>query len=74
MTFTQLKKYYGTYINAANAIGVCQPTISNWIARGLIPLLQQYRYQVVTNGALKVDDSHLQKAMKRKKNVNPENK
>lgn len=60
MTFVQAIKYFGTQVQLANAIGVTQPTISNWKTRGSIPKLQQLRIQNVTCGKLKADTKILQ--------------
>lgn len=53
MTFLQLIKHFGTQLQAAKAIGCSQPTLSNWKARGRIPLLQQMRIELITEGKLK---------------------
>ena len=53
MKFEKLIKHFGTQVAAADAIGVTQPTISNWRARGRIPHLQQLRIEHVTKGKLK---------------------
>jgi transcriptional regulator with XRE-family HTH domain len=61
MTFNQLLKHYGTQVDVADALGVTQPTISNWKSRGRIPKLQQLRIEHLTNGILKAEPGILQK-------------
>lgn len=53
MKFDQLIKHFGTQVAAAKALGVTQPTMSNWKSRGRIPLVQQLRIEVLTQGKLK---------------------
>ncbi len=53
MTYDELICHYGTQQEAADAIGVSQPTISGW-REGGIPVLRQYQIQVITRGRLKV--------------------
>lgn len=61
MKFDQLIKHFGTQLAAANAIGVSQPTLSNWKTRGKIPALQQIRIEHATKGKLKADPKILPK-------------
>jgi DNA-binding transcriptional regulator YdaS (Cro superfamily) len=53
MTFDELIEHFGSQVAAADRLGVTQPTLSNWKARGRIPHLQQLRIQHVTRGKLK---------------------
>lgn len=53
MKFDQIIKHFGSQVAAANAIGVTQPTLSNWKKRGRIPHIQQLRIELVTKGKLK---------------------
>lgn len=53
MNFDQLIAHFGSQVAAAHAIGVTQPTLSNWKKRGRIPHLQQLRIEHVTKGKLK---------------------
>ena len=53
MTFEQLLKHFGTQTGIAAALGVTQPTVSNWKSRGRIPALQQLRIEHITKGKLK---------------------
>jgi DNA-binding transcriptional regulator YdaS (Cro superfamily) len=55
MKFNQVLKYFGTQVDVAAAVGVTQPTVSNWKSRGKIPHLQQLRIEHVTEGKLKAD-------------------
>ena len=65
MTFAQLIKHFGSQVLAAHAIGVTQPTLSNWKARGRIPHLQQLRIEHITNGKLKAAAEILAKKVSR---------
>lgn len=53
MKFDQLIDHFGSQVAAADALGVTQPTLSNWKKRGRIPHLQQLRIEHVTRGKLK---------------------
>ena len=44
--------HFKTQVAAAKALGITQPSISNWTKRGEIPLIQQLRLQMITNGEL----------------------
>jgi DNA-binding transcriptional regulator YdaS (Cro superfamily) len=55
MTYDQLINHFGTQLTAARAIAVSQPAMSNWKARGRIPLVQQLRIEVLTKGKLKAE-------------------
>lgn len=55
MEFDQLIKHFGSQVAAADALGVTQPTLSNWKSRGRIPNLQQLRIQHITRGKLKAN-------------------
>lgn len=61
MKTADIIKYFGTQVEAAERIGVTQPTISNWKKRGYIPALQQLRIQHLTAGKLKADSKILGK-------------
>lgn len=53
MKIDQVIKHFGSQVAAADALGVQQPTISNWKTRGRIPHIQQLRIEHLTNGKLK---------------------
>ena len=53
MKIEQVIKHFGSQVAAANALGVQQPTISNWKKRGSIPHIQQLRIEHITKGKLK---------------------
>lgn len=55
MKLEHVIKYFGTQVAAADAIGVSQPTLSNWKTRGRIPHIQQLKLQHVSGGKLKAD-------------------
>lgn len=55
MKLDQVVKHFKTQTAAAQALGVTQPTLSNWKKRGFIPAIQQLRIEKVTKGKLKAD-------------------
>lgn len=65
MKFEQLIKHFGSQVQAADAIGVTQPTLSNWKKRGSIPHLQQLRIEHVTKGRLKAAADILKRKVSR---------
>ena len=65
MKFDQLIGYFGSQVAAAGAIGVTQPTLSNWKHRGQIPQLQQLRIEHITRGKLKADPAILGRKVSR---------
>ncbi len=65
MKFDQLIKHFGSQVQAADAIGVTQPTLSNWKKRGAIPHLQQLRIEHVTKGRLKAAADILKRKVSR---------
>lgn len=48
-------KYYGTQQKAAEALGCKQPSISEWVRNGCVPLLRQFQIEALTGGKLKAD-------------------
>lgn len=61
MKFDKLIAHFGSQVLAAEALGVTQPTLSNWKKRGHIPHLQQLRIEHLTKGKLKADPSIMRK-------------
>lgn len=53
MDYREIIEHFGSQIAAAEKLGVTQPTLSNWKARGRVPHLQQLRIQHITKGKLK---------------------
>lgn len=53
MKFQNLIDHFGSQVAAADALGLTQPTLSNWKKRGKIPHLQQLRIEHITKGKLK---------------------
>jgi DNA-binding transcriptional regulator YdaS (Cro superfamily) len=53
MKINNVIKHFGSQAAAASALGVTQPTISNWKTRGKIPKLQQLRIEHITSGKLR---------------------
>lgn len=56
MTYDDLIGHYKTITEAANALSLSRQLVFNWKKRGVIPLIQQYRYQIVSNGELQAND------------------
>lgn len=59
MDYDALIAHFGNQVTAAHKLGVTQPTLSNWKARGRIPKLQQLRIQHITRGKLKASEDIL---------------
>ena len=74
MTINQLAKYYGSFYAAARALGVTRQLVAKWKKKNNIPLLQQYRYAILTNGELTVRDDFLRIQLHKKKEKNNDNK
>lgn len=55
MTPDQFIDHFGTQVAAAAAIGMAQPTVSDWKKQGFIPWLRQLHIERVTDGALTAD-------------------
>lgn len=55
MTPDQVIKHFGTQAAAAEALGIGQPAVSNWVARGVVPSVSQLKLEMVTGGKLKAD-------------------
>lgn len=53
MKIDQVIAHFGSQVAAADALGVQQPTISNWKTRGRIPHIQQLKIELLTKGKLK---------------------
>lgn len=66
MKFDQVIKHYGSQVAAADAIGVTQPTLSNWKKRGRIPQLQQLRIEHLSEGKLKAAPEILRRKVSRR--------
>lgn len=65
MKIEQVIKHFGSQCAVAEALGVQQPTISNWKSRGSIPHLQQLRIEHVTKGKLKASPEILKRKVSR---------
>ena len=55
MTPDQVIKHFGTQAATAEALGIGQPAVSNWVARGVVPSVSQLRLEIITGGKLKAD-------------------
>lgn len=54
-----LRFFGGTQAALATALGITQPTVSEW--KGVIPKAYQFQIHVLSDGKLKVDPEHLPK-------------
>lgn len=59
MTPEIVVRHFGTQVKAAKALGITQPSVSNWLSRGAVPPLQQFRIEKLTRGKLKAERSAL---------------
>lgn len=60
MTFEQIKEHYGSVRKAQAALGLkSRQTLYNWRESG-VPHGEQCRIQLLTDGALKADESAVQ--------------
>ena len=55
MDFNDVKQHLGSIAKAAERIGVHRQAVYEWKKRGVIPEGQQYKIEVLTDGALKAD-------------------
>jgi hypothetical protein len=55
MTYGEVIAHFGSQAQAARALGINQASVSVWRLRG-VPLGRQYQLEIVTTGALKVDE------------------
>ena len=53
MTYDQLINHFGTQVAVAAALGIKQPSVSEW--KKEIPPLRQMQIQLITGGALRAD-------------------
>lgn len=53
--------HFGTQVNVASALGITQPTVSEWVQNGYVPLGRQYEIQVLTGGKLKADPASVKR-------------
>lgn len=65
MQVEKIIKHFGSQVAVAQALGVAQPTISMWKARGRVPPLQQLRLQELTDGQLRAENSILRRKISR---------
>lgn len=57
-------KHFKTQRAAAEALGIGQSAVANWVMRDKIPSLSQLRIEVATGGKLKADKSILKPVRK----------
>jgi hypothetical protein len=55
MTPDEFIAHYRTQVEAAEAIGMSQPSISAWLRDGYIPWLRQLQIEKITRGKLRAD-------------------
>lgn len=65
MNIKQAIKHFRVQTALADALGVSQPCVSNWVKRDKIPGFQQLRLEAVTEGKLKADRSILPRISRR---------
>lgn len=56
MNYEQVISHFGSQAAVAKALGITQPSISDWNRSGSIPQLRQLQIEQVTDGALKADE------------------
>lgn len=61
MTLDDVITYFGNKKRAAEAIGLKRQSVTLWLDKGYVPLLQQYRFEKITKGKLKAYDELLTK-------------
>lgn len=55
MTAEELIAHFGSVSATARALGVKDPSVSEWKATGIVPELRQYQAEIATGGRLKAD-------------------
>lgn len=55
VTYDDLISHYKTESDAARAIDVPRQTVHRWKKAGVVPLEQQVKYEVASNGNLRAD-------------------
>ena len=55
MTVEELISYFGSVSATARALGVKDPSVSEWRVSGVVPELRQYQAELATGGHLKAD-------------------
>lgn len=55
MTAQELIDHFGGVRATARALGVKDPSVSEWRATGVVPELRQYQAELATGGVLKAD-------------------
>lgn len=55
MTPETVIRHFRTQEKVAKALGISQPSVSNWVSRGAVPALQQLRLEKLTRGKLKAE-------------------
>lgn len=56
MTYQEAIEHFGTQVRMGEALGIAQPTISQWDR--VIPKAYQYQIEVITGGKLLVDPEY----------------
>jgi len=55
MTPKQAIQYFSNQTRLAQALGLAQSSVAEWVANEAIPLPRQYQIELATAGALKAD-------------------
>lgn len=61
MTADELISHFGSVSATARALGVKDPSVSEWKTSGEVPELRQYQAEIATGGKLKADRPALRK-------------
>ena len=56
MTVEQVLKHFGSLYAATKAIGLTRQQGTKWKKTNNVPMLQQYRFEKITNGKLIAED------------------
>lgn len=57
MTIDEVTNYFTSMHRATLALGIAASNITQWRSKGYIPLKQQFRLAMITNGELLPDDN-----------------
>lgn len=55
MTANELIAHFGNVRATARALGVKDPSVSEWKTTGIVPELRQYQAEIATGGKLRAD-------------------
>ncbi len=55
MNAKQVVEFFGTQVKAAQALGIAQSSIAEWVSSGDVPMVRQYQIEIATEGQLRAD-------------------